>query len=87
MYQTHHGNIKLAREVGFTALYATTSSEEEWDNFEWSRVMNIHSLLGEPDCEDTIRLNAQKLDRWMDIYLEWGRSTLGYGFYIFRKDI
>ncbi|KZN53867.1 class I SAM-dependent methyltransferase [Pseudoalteromonas luteoviolacea] len=85
MYQTHHGNVKLAQEAGFTALYATTSSEDEWDNFEWSRIMSIHSLKGEPDCSSEIKLKAKQLGKWIDIYLGLGRDTLGYGFYILEK--
>ncbi|AOT11141.1 SAM-dependent methyltransferase [Pseudoalteromonas luteoviolacea] len=85
IYHSHHGNIKLARKVGFTALYATTSSDEDWDNFEWGRVMYAHMLLEESPYNDALKSKTQQLDSWMDIYLESGRNTLGYGFYLFKK--
>ncbi|KZN59831.1 hypothetical protein N473_02645 [Pseudoalteromonas luteoviolacea CPMOR-1] len=85
IYHSHHDNIKEARKVGFTALYATTSSDEDWDNFEWGRVMHTQTLLEESPNNEALRSKAQQLDSWIDTYLESGRDTLGYGFYLFKK--
>ena len=85
-YRTHRENVELAESLGLRTLYAITSSLDEWDDFEWSHHMKIeNNALENPDDPDAIK----KRDRgraWRSAYLEWGRGTLGFGFYLFRNE-
>ncbi|MBQ4837820.1 SAM-dependent methyltransferase [Pseudoalteromonas luteoviolacea] len=84
-YLSHFTTVKVAQAHGFQALYATTSSVEEWDNFEWGRVMQAQAALKDCPNDADIQAKIEQLNTWMDAYLRWGRETLGYGFYLFEK--
>lgn len=85
-YRTHRENVELAESHGMRALYATTSSLDEWDDFEWRHHMRIEKMaLESPDDEEVLK----KRDHgraWRSAYLKWGRGTLGFGFYLFRRE-
>jgi ubiquinone/menaquinone biosynthesis C-methylase UbiE len=85
IYHDHAGNIALAEQQGLIPLYAAVSNQDEWDHFEWSHRMRIEKE-GMTKAADAV--TAEKLKRsraWRDGYLRWGRSTMGFGFYLFMK--
>ena len=83
IYRDHQGNIAFAEERGLTPLYAAVSSDDEWDDFEWSHRMRVErEAAAHPDDAEW----KKKLERsraWRNGYLRWGRSTMGFGFYVF----
>lgn len=85
VYHTHEENIELAQSIGLLPIYATTSSLDEWDDFKWRHHMKIETMASENPTEE----NLQGRDRgrtWRTNYLKWGRGTMGFGFYLFRKE-
>jgi hypothetical protein len=68
--------------LGLVPIYAVVCSEDEWDRFEW---LNLHERYQsrQPDDPGLPALIAE-LDAWRDIYLRWGRNTLGFGLYLFQ---
>ena len=80
---THLSNVRVAQARGLNVLAAWTSSLDEWDAFEWNyqRIVEVKAAAGD---EDSISRLANRRE-WMDGYLEYGRDTLGYGMYLFRK--
>ena len=84
IYRDHAGNIAFAEERGLVALYAGVSSEDEWDDFEWRHQLQIRrEVEASPDASETAERLA-RARRWRDGYLRWGRSTMGFGMYLFR---
>lgn len=87
IYHDHPGNISLAEQHGLIPVYAAVSSDDEWDHFEWSHRMKVENLaLANPDDPKS----AERLERsrqWRDGYLRWGRTTMGFGFYVCRKQV
>lgn len=85
IYRDHAGNVSFAEERGLVPLYAAVSSEDEWDDFEWSHKMRIEreAALHPDDAALADRLKRSRA--WRDGYLRWGRSTMGFGFYLFRR--
>jgi cyclopropane fatty-acyl-phospholipid synthase-like methyltransferase len=81
----HRGNVAAGVEAGFTYLYATVSSEDDWDHYEGLYVRTMERWLAghpdDPDHDDFLRV----IREWRDGYLRWGRETLGFGLYLFRK--
>ena len=78
VYRAHAENVTLAQESGLTPLFALTSNDDEWDDFEWS-----HQIALERSNADAEKLERGR--RWRKGYLRWGRDTMGFGFYLFRK--
>jgi SAM-dependent methyltransferase len=85
IYRDHPGNVALAEHYGLVPLYAAVSSDDEWDDFEWSHRRAVEQLAIAHPSDPVI---AEKLARsrdWRDAYLRWGRATMGFGFYLFLK--
>jgi hypothetical protein len=87
IYQDHAGNLALAREHGLIPLYAAVSSEDEWDDFEWSCAMQIEREAADAPNNQALSEKLDRSRRWRDGYLRWGRRTMGFGFYLFRNPI
>ena len=82
---THAANVATGKELGLIPLAAWTSSEDEWDEFEWTYQRIVERNADEsPDDRDVMAKLAERRE-WMDAYLQWGRVTLGYGVYLFKK--
>ena len=85
-YRSHQENVDLAGSLGWQILYATTSSLDEWDDFEWSHHLRIETEARENPNSPTAIEKRDRGRAWRKAYLEWGRGTLGFGFYLFRRD-
>lgn len=82
---THAANIATGKRLDLIPMAAWTSSEDEWDDFEWSYQRLVERNADEkPDDRDFDAKLKSRLE-WMDAYLKWGRYTLGYGVYLFKK--
>ncbi|GLV60136.1 hypothetical protein KDH_69590 [Dictyobacter sp. S3.2.2.5] len=82
-FQTHADNVATGVSLGLVPMYACVCNEDEWDRFEWLR-MHERFAYRQPDDPDLPALIAQ-LHSWRDVYLRWGRDTLGFGLYLFQK--
>ena len=82
---THAANVSTGKVLGLVALAAWTSSDDEWDDFEWTyqRIVVRNAVMNPDDSEVMSKLSRRH--EWMDAYLRWGRDTLGYGMYLFQK--
>ena len=83
-FQSHADNVAAGVALGLVPIYASTCNEDEWDRFEWLTLHERyrHASLA-PDDPGLPALIAE-LDAWRDIYLRWGRNTLGFGLYLFQ---
>lgn len=81
---THAANVGTGIDLGLVPLADWTSSEEEWDDFEWTyqRIVVRNAVMNPHDSEALVKLSRRH--EWIDAYLRWGRDTLGYGMYLFR---
>jgi SAM-dependent methyltransferase len=82
---THAANVATGKQLGLIPVAAWTSGEDEWDDFEWSyqRIVERNANNSHDDANFEVKL-AQRRE-WMDGYLRWGRDTLGYGVYLFKR--
>ena len=85
IYRSHAENISFAGERGLVPLYAAVSSEDEWDHFEWSHRMRIEREGLRYPNDPAVAEKVARSRVWRDGYLRWGRSTMGFGFYLFLK--
>ncbi|QRG66687.1 SAM-dependent methyltransferase [Brevibacillus choshinensis] len=83
--QSHYDNVRIAEELGLVTLWSSVASEEDWDQYEWLYSMSVENYCQEnpqdPDCEAYL----QRIRAWRHTYLKWGRDTLGFGLYLFRR--
>ena len=66
-------------------VYATASASEDWDRYEalqWSAAARF--AAANPDDTDLVEL-LSRVGANRAAYLKWGRDTLGWGIYVFRR--
>ena len=85
IYHDHMGNVSFAEKHGLVPLYALTSNDDEWDHFEWSHRRAIESKLAADPDNVELQQRVKNSRAWRDGYLKWGRTTMGFGFYLFQK--
>jgi SAM-dependent methyltransferase len=84
-FGTHQSNVEAGTALGLTPVYVADSNLDEWDHYEtlqwyaaerWAR-----ENPGDPDRGEVLKTVAANRDN----YLRWGRDTLGWALYLFRK--
>lgn len=84
-FGTHWDNVEAGVALGLTPVYTAVSTADEWDHYEtlqWyaaERWARAHP--DDPDRADVLR----RIARERESYLRWGRDTLGWALYLFRK--
>jgi len=81
----HAGNVRAGEMLGLRPRFAITSMEQEWDAYEGLYASSIETFAAEhpedPDCVEML----DRIAKWRDAYRRWGRTTLGFGLYVFGK--
>ena len=79
------GAIEIGMQEGLTPLFASICTQVDIDRYIWSQsyAVEMH-IVDNPDDEE----NAAMLTRarsMRNMYVEYGRETLGFGLFLFRK--
>jgi SAM-dependent methyltransferase len=84
-YGTHYENVITGERLGLALMYTLVSDLDDWDRYEglqWYAVEDwAHGCPDDPDMEEVLR----RVRESKKTYLKWGRDTLGWGIYVFRK--
>ena len=84
-FSTHYDNADSGESLGLGLVYTLVSSEGDWDRYEalhWYAV-NQYALSNprDPDLEELLARDSRERES----YLRYGRETLGWAIYLFRK--
>ncbi|HIH89093.1 TPA: hypothetical protein HA344_07800 [Candidatus Bathyarchaeota archaeon] len=84
-YRNHIENVKVGEDLGLRCIYTLDSDREGWDHYKtlhwWAAEDYIRDNPGDPDITDLRAVN----ERYKETYLRWGRDTVGWCIYLFRK--
>ena len=82
---THHDNYRMGLESGLTYLYAISSTPDDWDRYTGlnNRAAELYAVE-HPEDLDVPEL-LERMRQATDNYLRWGRDTVGWAVYLFRK--
>ena len=85
MWGSHRANVTIGEEEGLAPLYTAVSSHDDWDRYEtlqwYAAARYATENPDDPDIPELLR----RVARTRDEYLKWGRDTLGWALYLFRK--
>ena len=81
----HRGNVRAGIDAGLIPMHATTASIDEWDEYEWKYCRSIERYAREQPGDPDTPAFLERVHRWRDGYLRWGRDTLGFGLYLFYR--
>lgn len=83
--ESHQANVRLGEAHGLTCIYALASTKEDFDHYEmlgwWSLEDHIRQNPNDPDTQEILTM----LKKGKENYLRWGRDTIGWAIYLFRK--
>ncbi|MBN2432420.1 MAG: class I SAM-dependent methyltransferase [Acidobacteria bacterium] len=84
-FGTHHENATAGRDLGLELAYTLVSSPDDWDRYEGRQWYAAEAWAREqPDDPDVAEV-LQRVRAEKAAYLQWGRETLGWAIYLFRK--
>lgn len=82
---THEGNIEAGIAAGLEPAGAWTSRDEDWDRYEDLYADSVERYAaGHPEDPDRPAM-LERIRGWRETYRRWGRDTLGFGLYLFRR--
>ena len=84
-YLEHRGNVQAGIDAGLTPMHAITASEDEWDEYEWKYARSIERYAREQPDDPDVGPMLERIRRWRDAYLRWGRDTHGFATYLFYR--
>ncbi|HET9046748.1 MAG TPA: methyltransferase domain-containing protein [Casimicrobiaceae bacterium] len=84
-FTDHRGNVQAGIEAGLVPMHASTASQDEWDEYEWKYCRSIERYASEQPDDPDIPAMLERIRKWRDGYLRWGRDTLGFGLYLFYR--
>ena len=86
MFGLHYENAQAGQELGLELVYTLVSSPDDWDRYEglqWYAATQW--AAGHPDDPDMGKV-LERLRKNRANYLRWGRETVGWSIYVFKKD-
>jgi SAM-dependent methyltransferase len=85
LFGTHYENVQTGQALDLSLLYTIDSNLDDWDVYEglqWHAAENY--ALAHPHDPDVPEL-LERIRASKEEYLRWGRDTLGWALYVFRK--
>ena len=84
-FGTHASNVSAGQDQGLVPLFAFVSTDEEWDRYETLQWLgSARYAAAHPDDPDLPEV-MDRVERSRREYLTWGRDTLGWALYLFRR--
>ncbi len=84
-FGTHAENAEAGKEFGLELAYTLVSSQDDWDKYEGLQWYAAESWASghreDPDVETVLK----RVRESKTAYLRWGRETLGWAIYVFKK--
>lgn len=82
---SHEGNLAAGAAAGLDGAGAWISSDDDWDRYEGLYADTVEEYAAaHPDDPDAPAM-LERIHRWRETYRRWGRDTLGFGLYRFRR--
>ena len=82
---THYENALAGQELGLQLVYTLVSNPDDWDRYEglqWYAAMEWAN--GHPDDPNVGELLKRVRENRAN-FLRWGRDTIGWSIYVFKK--
>lgn len=82
----HYENVEAGQELGLELVYTLVSNPDDWDRYEglqwYSATEWTHAHPDDPDVREVLKRVAENRAN----FLRWGRETIGWSIYLFKKD-
>ncbi len=84
-FGSHFSNAEAGERRGLELVHALVSSPDDWDKYEglqwYSTAEYARAHPDDPDLATVV----ERVGKAKETYLRWGRDTLGWAIYMFRR--
>jgi SAM-dependent methyltransferase len=84
-FGTHYENADAGREFGLEPVYTLVSSQDDWDRYEGLQWYAAETWASDYRDDPDVEAVLNRVREGRTAYLRWGRETLGWAIYVFRK--
>jgi len=84
-YRDFAGTGAMGAEAGLVLLEGLACSREEWDRYEGEYAANVERFVAEHPADPDAAAMLERIRPWREAYLRWGRTTLGFGLFLYRR--
>ena len=84
-HMSHQENESTGQREGFELVSSSECSVDEWDAYEGQYARNVEDYARANPHDPDAAAMLERIRGWREAYLRWGRDTLGFGLYLFRK--
>jgi len=82
---SHADNVALAVAESFTPIYIAAASCDEIDHYEGACMCSVERFLRANPGDSHADAFRERVRKWRDAYLRWGRDGVGFGLYLLLK--
>ena len=86
-FETHYQNVEAGREQGLEAVYTLVSSQDDWDRYEGLQWYAAETWASDHRDDPDVETVLKRVRESKTAYLKWGRETMGWAIYVFRKGV
>ena len=84
-FGSHFSNAEAGERQGLDLVYAIVSSNDDWDAYEglqwYATAEYARTHPDDPDLAEVV----ERVEKARATYLRWGRDTVGWAIYVFRR--
>ncbi len=84
-HDDHAGNVAAGLAQELIYLGSVVASPDDFDRYEGLYNRAVENWCVENPRDIDVKEARDKIRAWRDVYLRWGRETLGFAIYLFRK--
>jgi SAM-dependent methyltransferase len=84
-YGTHYENAEAGHEYGLELVYTLVSSKDDWDKYEGLQWYGAETWARDHRDDFDVETVLKRVRENKTAYLKWGRDTLGWAIYVFKK--
>ncbi len=84
-YGTHFENVAVGQKLGLELVYSLVSSQDDWDMYEGLQWYAAEEWASEHPEDPDVAEILRRVHENRDAYLRWGRESLGWAIYVFKK--
>jgi SAM-dependent methyltransferase len=82
----HYENAEAGKELGLELVYTLVSNPDDWDRYEGLQWYAATEWAGDHPDDPDVGEVLKRVGENRTNYLKWGRETIGWSIYVFKKD-
>jgi SAM-dependent methyltransferase len=86
-FGTHYENMKAGQEFDLKFVYTVVSNQDDWDRYERLQWYAADEWASKNPEDSDVKEVLKRIRDDREHYLRWGRETLGWAIYLFKKEV